>query len=101
VNGYLRKDGTYVSPHKRTAPNERVADNWSRNDQVNAFTKPSNKSWLKRNWWIFPTVGALVGTSYLLYRYNGSGGGGILCNDGSVSHAQNRQGACSHHGGIK
>jgi hypothetical protein len=26
--------------------------------------------------------------------------GVIMCRDGSVSHAQHRQGACSHHGGI-
>jgi hypothetical protein len=27
--------------------------------------------------------------------------GGIPCNDGTVSHSQHRQGACSHHGGIR
>lgn len=26
--------------------------------------------------------------------------GGITCKDGSVSHATNRRGACSHHGGV-
>lgn len=26
---------------------------------------------------------------------------GILCKDGTVSHAKTRRGACSHHGGIK
>jgi len=100
VSGYFKKDGTYVQPYKRTAPNSRVDDNWSTSGNVNPFTHSGNKSWLRRNWWIFPTVGALVGTGYLLYRYNGSGGG-IVCNDGWVSHAENRQGACSHHGGIR
>src|SRR5436309_15520813 len=26
---------------------------------------------------------------------------GIPCRDGTVSHAKNRRGACSHHGGVK
>jgi hypothetical protein len=30
----------------------------------------------------------------------GSGCDGIVCNDGWCSHAANRQGACSSHGGI-
>lgn len=30
----------------------------------------------------------------------GSGGTGILCNDGTWSYAENRQGACSGHGGV-
>lgn len=30
----------------------------------------------------------------------GSGGAGILCNDGTFSYAENSQGACSGHGGI-
>ncbi len=30
----------------------------------------------------------------------GDTSGGILCADGTVSHAAHRQGACSHHGGI-
>ena len=30
----------------------------------------------------------------------GGSGGGILCKDGTASHAKHRQGACSHHGGI-
>jgi len=27
-------------------------------------------------------------------------GGGFTCQDGTISHAAHRQGACSHHGGI-
>ena len=30
---------------------------------------------------------------------NPSGGSAVTCNDGSVSMAGGRQGACSHHGG--
>lgn len=29
VQGYTRRDGTYVSPHIRTAPNGTCADNYS------------------------------------------------------------------------
>lgn len=99
VKGYFKKDGTYVEPHKRTAPNNRVDDNWSTVGNTNPYTgKPGTKNWFARNWWIFPAVGVVVGTSYWLSK---SGGGSIVCNDGSISSAQNRQGACSHHGGIR
>lgn len=98
VSGYFRKDGTYVPPHKRTAPDASVDNNWTTVGNVNPYTgKPGTKSWFARNWWIFPTVGALIGTSFLLH----SSTGGIPCNDGTISQAQHRQGACSHHGGIR
>jgi endonuclease YncB( thermonuclease family) len=99
VRGYFRKDGTYVAPHKRTAPDASFDDNWTTVGNVNPYTgKPGTKSWFARNWWIFPTVGALIGTTFFLQR---STTGGIACNDGTISQAQNRQGACSHHGGIR
>ncbi|HET6979304.1 MAG TPA: thermonuclease family protein [Pyrinomonadaceae bacterium] len=97
-------NGMAVTSHKRTAPDDKFDDNWSTVGNVNLYTgKPGTKSWFARNWWIFPTVGALVGTGFLLHRTMGSTGsiGGIQCNDGTVSQAQNRQGACSHHGGIR
>lgn len=97
VSGYIRKDRTYVSPHKRTEPNPRFDDDWTTSSKT-------GKSWFARNWWIFPTVGALVGTGFVLRaraRSTELGGLGILCNDGTVSQAQHRQGACSHHGGIR
>ena len=102
VRSYFRADGTFVPAHKRTGPDDRVDNNWSTIGNVNPYTgKPGNRSWFRRNWWIFPTVGALIGTGYLINRYsNNVGGGGIVCRDGSLSPAQNRQGACSHHGGI-
>src|ERR1700741_3131743 len=63
VRGYLRKDGTYVAPHKRTTPDSSFDDNWTSVGNVNPYTgKGGTKSWFARNWWIFPTVGALVGT---------------------------------------
>jgi len=105
VRGYYRKDGTYVPPHKRTAPDERFENNWSTVGNVNPYTgKPGTKSWFSRNWWIFPTVGALIGTGFLLHRVDrgvDTSIGRIPCNDGTISPALNRQGACSHHGGIR
>jgi endonuclease YncB( thermonuclease family) len=104
VRGYYRNDGTYVPAHKRTAPDESFNNNWSTVGNVNPYTgKPGTKSWFSRNWWIFPTLGALVGSGFLLHRLDQSidGGIGIPCFDGTVSHAQHRQGACSHHGGIR
>lgn len=44
VRGYYRKDGTYVQPHDRTAPNETRNDNWSTRGNVNPETgKPGTK----------------------------------------------------------
>ena len=102
VRGYFRKDGTFVPAHKRTAPDDKLDDNWTTVGNVNPYTgKPGTKSWFARNWWIFPTVGALVGTSFFLRGRVSGSTGGIPCNDGTTSQAQNRQGACSHHGGIR
>jgi hypothetical protein len=38
VKGYTRKDGTYVAPHYRSAPNSTKADNWSTVGNVNPYT---------------------------------------------------------------
>lgn len=38
VQGYVRKDGTYVPPHVRTAPNNSTIDNWSTAPNVNPYT---------------------------------------------------------------
>ena len=38
VDGYIRKDGTYVPPHTRTAPNSSRTDNWSSEPNVNPHT---------------------------------------------------------------
>lgn len=44
VNGYTRKDGTYVAPYNRTAPNSTKNDNWSTKGNVNPETgKPGTK----------------------------------------------------------
>ena len=38
VKGYMRKDGTYVSPHYRTAPDGSFYNNWSTKGNVNPYT---------------------------------------------------------------
>jgi opacity protein-like surface antigen len=37
VDGYVRKDGTYVAPHVRTTPNTTTSDNWSTRGNVNPY----------------------------------------------------------------
>lgn len=44
VNGYYRKDGTYVRPHYRSAPNHTVNDNFSTEGNINPYTgEPGTK----------------------------------------------------------
>jgi hypothetical protein len=38
VDGYTRKDGTYVQPYQRTAPNSTRNDNYSTQGNVNPYT---------------------------------------------------------------
>ena len=38
VRGYVRKDGTYVSPHYQTNPDSSVLNNWSTRGNVNPYT---------------------------------------------------------------
>ncbi len=38
VKGYTRKDGTYVQPHNRTAPDGNFNNNWSTQGNVNPYT---------------------------------------------------------------
>jgi hypothetical protein len=38
VRGYTKKDGTYVAPHERTAPNHTNLDNYSTRGNVNPYT---------------------------------------------------------------
>jgi hypothetical protein len=38
VRGYVTKNGTYVAPHYRTAPNDTKLDNWSTKGNVNPYT---------------------------------------------------------------
>lgn len=38
VRGYMRKDGTYVAPHMRSAPNQYKFDNYSSQGNANPYT---------------------------------------------------------------
>ncbi len=38
VDGYIRKDGTYVQPHMRTTPNNTRTDNYGSQGNVNPYT---------------------------------------------------------------
>lgn len=38
VNGYTRKDGTYVAPHYRTAPDSNPYNNYSTRGNTNPYT---------------------------------------------------------------
>jgi len=41
LNGYFRKDGTYVQPHHRTNPDNNINNNWSTQGNVNPYTGQS------------------------------------------------------------
>jgi hypothetical protein len=41
VNGYTRKDGTYVQPHYRSAPDNNRYNNYSTQGNVNPYTGQS------------------------------------------------------------
>ena len=44
VKGHVKKDGTYVQPHRATNPNNTQRDNWSSKPNVNPNTgRPGNK----------------------------------------------------------
>jgi len=44
VNGYTKKDGTYVAPHWRSDPDGNPNNNWSHKGNVNPHTgQPGNK----------------------------------------------------------
>lgn len=38
VPGYLRRDGTYVQPHYRSAPDHTPDNNWSTRGNLNPYT---------------------------------------------------------------
>jgi hypothetical protein len=43
VSGYMRKDGTYVAPHYRSAPNGSTLDNYSTRGNYNPYTGQAGK----------------------------------------------------------
>jgi hypothetical protein len=45
VRGYTRKDGTYVQPHYRSAPDGNRLNNWSTQGNMNPYTgQPGTRS---------------------------------------------------------
>lgn len=38
VRGHVRRDGAYVEPHQRTAPDNTERNNWSSTPNVNPYT---------------------------------------------------------------
>lgn len=38
TKGYIKKDGTYVAPHQKTAPNKSKDDNYSTKGNTNPYT---------------------------------------------------------------
>src|SRR6266566_4729421 len=38
VKGYMRRDGTYVQPHMRSAPDSSYNNNWSTAPNINPYT---------------------------------------------------------------
>src|SRR5690606_8696106 len=38
VKGYFRKDGTYIAPHYRSAPDSSKWNNWSTKGNINPYT---------------------------------------------------------------
>jgi len=49
VRGYYRKDGTYVQPHYRSAPNSNVRDNWSYKGNINLYTGKEGTNYYRNN----------------------------------------------------
>ena len=105
VRGYFRKDGTYVAPRRRSAPDNSFDNNWSTQGNVNPFTgQPGTKKqsrWKTTLKWI--GVGAALGALiYLDSRYpTPPAGASAICNDGTYSFSQHRGGTCSWHGGVR
>ena len=48
VGGYTKKDGTYVAPHYRTAPNKTQRDNYSSKGNYNPNTGKMGKKNAKK-----------------------------------------------------
>ena len=50
VDGYLRKDGTYVQPHYRTAPDDNPYNNYSYPGNTNPYNSKQNRDTFSNNW---------------------------------------------------
>jgi hypothetical protein len=84
VNGYTRKDGTYVAPHFRSAPDSSFNNNWSTSPNVNPYTGQQGTHTPRMNdSVIVPTPSPAPMPSWGL---SGSGGNGL---SGSPSYPLN------------
>jgi hypothetical protein len=54
VNGYYRSNGTYVTPHYRSAPDGDFSNNWSTKGNINPYTREEGTK-------IDPSTGASQG----------------------------------------
>ena len=45
VDGYTKRDGTYVAPHQRTSPNGTQRDNYNTRGNYNPSTGKTGKTW--------------------------------------------------------
>jgi hypothetical protein len=71
VKGYFRRDGTYVQPHRRSAPDGNRLNNYSTKGHVNPYTgQPGTK-----NPFNSPGSGWGGGTGSGVGRYGGNVGG--------------------------
>jgi opacity protein-like surface antigen len=50
VEGYTKKDGTYVAPHYRSNPNSTAIDNWSTKGNVNPYTAKKGTKQPESSW---------------------------------------------------
>lgn len=48
VKGYTKKNGTYVAPHSRSAPNKSKKDNWSTKGNRNPVTHKKGTKKVKK-----------------------------------------------------
>jgi hypothetical protein len=49
VNGYTKKDGTYVSPHHRSSPDNTVTNNYGYEGNVNPYTGATGQNHYRDN----------------------------------------------------
>jgi hypothetical protein len=49
VDGYTRKDGTYVQPYHRSSPNNTVRDNYSYEGNTNPYTGEEGHNYYRNN----------------------------------------------------
>lgn len=50
VNGYYKKDGTYVEPHYRSNPDGNQYNNWSTKGNVNPYTGEEGRKNIDNTW---------------------------------------------------